>query len=830
MAELVVASDLDADEEPPFATECVLRAAWESASETARQPNGVVRSVPWDAFSEPMHRREHSADVVQGLVQRVLASALVADSAPEALVSSQPECTQFIRRFLPGVVEAHPVDGTPVNAVKWDTVRDDMSNIIQHIELARRHPGDRLEADCTRGISGSSADGYSEVGPGASRYQPVTTRAGSRMWALCFGEPGGAVTTLCASYPMQLLVRIDAGRAALIYDAFDHKPTPHSAMAATPAELRRVEALLKRAQRSPAFRITAFAGLPTPPPPPPEDLPHEERCRAYEPEMLAPLVDWERFKASAMRRVRFPLSSVCGARLVIHDFPRPAAALPAAEGRLPLAQLGQFGDPDDPYSNGYGGTARAATGAEASGAELEPLGVLVLELRGTGAECGCSYAATQCWPLSQVARARVATSDWTPASAASRATRHYIIGDASEMKELANALAAASDHMRSLLVQQPSDDVAARALNSLGGPVAVLRPEQIQRVRQLSQLAAAATAETAAAVTATEPAPMDTGSSSAAAGSVPRGFESCNDVHAFLRRCGVTDPAAANPCLKAALLNGAVRVPASLLHAPDARPFLDTLLLEGSCACCGQTLRCTVREALSQATSGGDYEDGGPGAAIFCRSCGLGENGNYITGLCLGQPAFDSGKGHNHCTRCPDFGQCIGDYREAHCGRCGNHYYRGLVGGRCSCRGGGSSMMEMDDYDGGMYGGSDSDDSDGGRRDQQGSGVGGSGDIDLRLPPADDCWNGRLQGAADFEADAHVAALERAAKDLQWLLGLPEQAQTSLLNLVAVTGGESDYTGGDILRDLRRARDTPTARLQAISAMLSTARTLRDEE
>ena len=32
---------------------------------------------------------------------------------------------------------------------------------------------------------------------------------------------------------------------------------------------------------------------------------------------------------------------------------------------------------------------------------------------------------------------------------------------------------------------------------------------------------------------------------------------------------------------------------------------------------------------------------------------------------------MDSGKFHNHCTECPDLGKCIGDYREAHCERCG---------------------------------------------------------------------------------------------------------------------------------------------------------------
>jgi hypothetical protein len=50
-----------------------------------------------------------------------------------------------------------------------------------------------------------------------------------------------------------------------------------------------------------------------------------------------------------------------------------------------------------------------------------------------------------------------------------------------------------------------------------------------------------------------------------------------------------------------------------------------------------------------------------------------------------GKPEFDNGKFHNHCERCPGFGVCIGDYREAHCGQCHEHYFTGLTGFRCGC-------------------------------------------------------------------------------------------------------------------------------------------------
>ena len=89
---------------------------------------------------------------------------------------------------------------------------------------------------------------------------------------------------------------------------------------------------------------------------------------------------------------------------------------------------------------------------------------------------------------------------------------------------------------------------------------------------------------------------------------------------------------------------------------------------------------------LDQPTyGGGDYEDGGIEGAVQCEDC----CGMYVTGLCEGRAQFDSGKFHNHCTQCPDFGICIGDYREAHCEDCGKHWFAGMSGFACSHCGGG---------------------------------------------------------------------------------------------------------------------------------------------
>jgi len=60
----------------------------------------------------------------------------------------------------------------------------------------------------------------------------------------------------------------------------------------------------------------------------------------------------------------------------------------------------------------------------------------------------------------------------------------------------------------------------------------------------------------------------------------------------------------------------------------------------------------------------------------------------YVTRICEGYPKFDSGKFHNHCTECEGFGQCIGDYREAHCPKCDDHWFRGMSGFPCDNCGG----------------------------------------------------------------------------------------------------------------------------------------------
>ena len=90
---------------------------------------------------------------------------------------------------------------------------------------------------------------------------------------------------------------------------------------------------------------------------------------------------------------------------------------------------------------------------------------------------------------------------------------------------------------------------------------------------------------------------------------------------------------------------------------------------------CWTTSFFPLLKALKQSDWGGD---GNERCAIVADRCLC---TNYLTGVCLGTPRFTKAKSHNHCTECEGYGVCLGDYRYTHCGKCGQHAWRG----NCEC-------------------------------------------------------------------------------------------------------------------------------------------------
>ena len=91
--------------------------------------------------------------------------------------------------------------------------------------MARRTKGDKFADDYVDDVEGSSC-----AHADRDTVQPLTTKAGGRLWSITFaahdtsGSGKDTCTGLRAAYPLQLLVRFDVGRQALVYDAFEFKP------------------------------------------------------------------------------------------------------------------------------------------------------------------------------------------------------------------------------------------------------------------------------------------------------------------------------------------------------------------------------------------------------------------------------------------------------------------------------------------------------------------------------------------------------------------------------------------------------------------------------
>ena len=65
-----------------------------------------------------------------------------------------------------------------------------------------------------------------------------------------------------------------------------------------------------------------------------------------------------------------------------------------------------------------------------------------------------SFACTEVLSINKFARSFVKGEDWTPKAIFSKATVHYIVGDASEIKELCNFLASRSPKLKSFRTQK----------------------------------------------------------------------------------------------------------------------------------------------------------------------------------------------------------------------------------------------------------------------------------------------------------------------------------------------------------------------------------------
>jgi hypothetical protein len=257
---------------------------------------------------------------------------------------------------------------------------------------------------------------------------------------------------------------------------------------------------------------------------------------------------------------------------------------------------------------GERGFASGHNAFEKCGNKLKTLDLLVLEFgdkcenllsvnqSGNGGNSTISnehpFALTVAYPKKWQERMRLAyEKDWMPNEMFSKSRRHYLVGDLSEMLELSNFLISASSHVGNMLRLPLGDKFssARKIFNSLLGDISVLGLDSTPSdtfTNVLNEDESASASYVGAlkslcidAIVGVSTLREDKQQS--------RQFETEDDVHDFLCRCGITyDLDKVNMCLKAALLNGKMRVPDDMLHTEDASSWLDQVLLSEECRDC----------------------------------------------------------------------------------------------------------------------------------------------------------------------------------------------------------------------------------------------------
>lgn len=241
----------------------------------------------------------------------------------------------FISRYSPGDVRKHSWDGHLTNTMLLDEVRGVFGSFTKHVEVVRRHPGDRPVDD--REYIGEHT---TLMHVDAAKYAPTTTKAGSRLFSITFGQSDGTLTSLRSSYPMQILIRFDEARQYLSYEAFEHEKSDDEPLSEKYLK-GHIGRMLSSAPNA-VMEVLGLLGLHSVGDNNDSDLDlilkDKESMKNFENSI--------RFKNSHIYRARFDVSSICAARLIVLDCKaRPnASSNPYVEGKLKVSDLGTCDD------------------------------------------------------------------------------------------------------------------------------------------------------------------------------------------------------------------------------------------------------------------------------------------------------------------------------------------------------------------------------------------------------------------------------------------------------------------------------------------------------
>ena len=175
-------------------TESIIKCAATASKHAIESPYFIARSLPHNALSPctDMNTQDNAYEFFDKLLQ----SSIVYDSASNTAEITKPDCLQFIHYYLPGICERDSWDHTPIAAHLWDKKAGSFlaDTLSPYVELALKQVGDKYVDDSKHEIEGSLSEDYNKL------FQPITTKAGSRLWSIGFSQPDNVFTQLRASY------------------------------------------------------------------------------------------------------------------------------------------------------------------------------------------------------------------------------------------------------------------------------------------------------------------------------------------------------------------------------------------------------------------------------------------------------------------------------------------------------------------------------------------------------------------------------------------------------------------------------------------------------
>ena len=467
-------------------------------------------------------------------------------------------------------------------------------------EMEFRHPGTSQESDIEDDSEVIHNIHYNDLS------SPITTIAGQYITSITFAAPPDEnhVINRCDMYPayeLQYSIRTDDKRKFLYYDCFEYIPERwyvETDMLPTNKEYRKAMEVLKMgSDRS----IWGDSDSEEEDDNSPVELkPNSDRRELRQAKSGVKLFTHAgEFMQSRVYRIQVPLSNICGFR--VHSPRNDHEESDDEEESLDEdEEVGDF----------------MFRIEEKQFAREEPQSVLILELQ----QPASSFAIRRVLSNHKGDNKFRLIEDWSPHKVASRATRHYIVGNKKEINGMAS-------HLAPLLgIKLDNRSVGDNSSGKRGSKkVKKSKMGQKESVDNTDKKNSLIEKKVNLAVTAAPPPLMNTRESiKKKKGASVSNKLTEDDVHMLLKeKCSVQEASldSVSRCLKKGIQDGYVKL----------NKGSKTVITKDKCPTCSKSVTCTVGDILYQKDYGGDdMEEGAEGASLWCKDTDktLDENGD----------------------------------------------------------------------------------------------------------------------------------------------------------------------------------------------------------